>query len=457
MSQYQTIKRNAVLFPESEGDFEKAVFALREELHELLMDSPDKKAEILQVALDTAVDLESYLAEWKLKKVVAQEKIDLASGELIVFAKNFGAPAEAVEAAKAEIASIAASSCRRFSEMYDEGAMSTVWGHDYASGLEFSLRRGARWVTSNPCKIQLYKRDFPEKYQAFVEEIKREVPEADASVKAAKMFTKVCAVSARALRPIYDATGGEFGFVCMQVDPREIRNAKAMIDQVHFWYRDMAEELGVEIPNVVFKLPAVKEAFPVVEELLREKKFRLCMTLNFTVTQHAAFAKLLEKSDKRHFLVMMAGQFDDKVANELAEMGYEDAKVIARYGSEAVMRKSYKMLEDAGYKNLSIMSAAVRGPWHIKNSFAPAGKAPFYITTVVPKIQEFDANPSELSSVIYEPTDAKMMEILDKSKLFHQAYDDEGIGWEELYSFPPFVGFFDQFSAAYQEIEDDFR
>ena len=50
-----------------------------------------------------------------------------------------------------------------------------------------------------------------------------------------------------------------------------------------------------------------------------------------------------------------------------------------------------------------------------------------------------------------------MMEILDKSRLFHQAYDDEGIGWEELYSFPPFVGFFDQFSAAYQEIEDDFR
>ena len=51
MSQYQTIKRNAVLFPESEGDFEKAVFALREELHELLMDSPDKKAEILQLLM----------------------------------------------------------------------------------------------------------------------------------------------------------------------------------------------------------------------------------------------------------------------------------------------------------------------------------------------------------------------------------------------------------------------
>ncbi len=456
MSQYQTLKRNAVLFPEDNAGFKKAVFALKEELHELLIDAPEKKTEILQVALDTAADLESALADWKLTGVASREEIDFACGELITFAKQHGASEEAVTAVKEEIASVASSATKKMCDMFNAGELSTVWGHDYASGLEWSLRRGARWVTSNPCKIQLYKKDFPEKYNAFVEEIKRESAGASPAVMAARMFTKVCAVSARALRPIYEATNGEFGFVCMQVDPREIRNAQAMIDQVHFWYKDMAEELGVSDPNVVFKLPAVKEAFPVVEQLLKEN-FRLCMTLNFTITQHEAFAKLLKNSDKRHFLVMMAGQFDDKVANELAEMGYDNAKVIARYGSEAVMRKSYKMLEDAGYTNISIMSAAVRGPWHIKNSLAPAGKEPFFITTVVPKIKEFDADPAELSSVIYEPTDAEMMAILDRSKLFHQAYDNDGIGWEELYSFPPFVGFFDQFSAAYQEIEDDFR
>ena len=29
--------------------------------------------------------------------------------------------------------------------------------------------------------------------------------------------------------------------------------------------------------------------------------------------------------------------------------------------------------------------------------------------------------------------------------------------WEDLFSYPPFVGFFNNFTAAYQEIEDDFK
>ena len=36
---------------------------------------------------------------------------------------------------------------------------------------------------------------------------------------AAQMFTKVCAISARALYPIFEATDKQYGFVCMQVIP----------------------------------------------------------------------------------------------------------------------------------------------------------------------------------------------------------------------------------------------
>lgn len=459
MSQYSTLKRRPILFADSKTEFSKNLFALKEELKGLIADDAANKIEYAQVAVEIAIDLQSALIDWKLTKVLSQEECKAASEDLLAFAADFGADEAAIAAAKEEIASIANSSIKKMCDLYRKGALNTIWGHDYASGLDHSLRRGARWVTSNPCKIQNFKADFPEKYDALKEEIKRENVGAPSSEMAAQMFVKVCAISARALQPIYEATNGEYGFVCMQVDPRQLKNSQAMIDQVHFWNKAMAKELNMDKPNVVFKLPAVEPAIPVVKVLL-EEGYRLCLTLNFSIMQHMAFAELLCKGRDQEYLVMMAGQMDDKVAAELESMGVEDAKVVARYGSEAVMRKSYRMLAEKGYKNLSIMSAAVRGPWHIQNSLAPVGGAPFLITTVTGKINEFDANPTPLVSVIDQPTDAKYMEILKKSKVFMQAYSDPEDGlltWENLYEYPPFVGFLNSFTAAYQEVEDDFK
>ena len=459
MSQYSTLKRRPVLFPASAADFSKNLFAMKEEIKALIADDPANKAEYAQAAVEVAIDLQSALTDWVLTKLVDKADCKAASEDLLAFAADVGADAAAIDAAKAEIASIADSSMRKMCDMYREGTLNTVWGHDYASGLDHSLRRGARWVTSNPCKIQNFKVDFPDKYAALVEEIKRENAGESTAVMAAQMFTKVCAISARALQPIYEATNGQWGFVCMQVDPREIKNTQAMIDQVRFWNKAMAKELNMDQPNVVFKLPAVEAAIPAVKVLL-EEGYRLCMTLNFSITQHMAFAELLSKGKDNEFLVLMAGQLDDKIAAELEGMGVADAKVIARHGSEAVMRKSYRMLADKGYKNLSIMTAAVRGPWHIQNSMAPVDGATFLITTVTGKVKEFDADPTPLASILDQPTEEKYMDILKKSKVFMQAFSDPEEGmlpWDALYDYPPFVGFFNNFVAAYQEIEDDFK
>ena len=458
MDQFLIKKRNPVLFPKSAEDFRLQLDALKGELKALIADNPAGKDFYLDTAAQVAVDLRSWLAQWVLVNLVKAEDIEKASDELLTFAEELGGK-DAADKARAEIASIAASSVRKMCDMTKAGEANTVWGHDYASGLTYSLRRGACWVTSNPCKIQAFKKDFPEHYQDLVAEIKRENAGADASVMAAQMFTKVCAISARALYPIFEATDKQYGFVCMQVDPREVKNTEAMIQQVDFWYDAMKKELGVEEPNVVFKLPAVEPAFKAAEALL-QKNYKLCMTLNFTVTQHAAFAEILSKGSKPGYLVLIAGQLDDQIAKELEAKGVADAKVIARHGSEAVMRKSYKMLADKGYKNLSIMTAAVRGPWHIQNSFAPVDGATFMITTVPGKIKEFDENPAPIASVMDQPVEEKYLEILRTSEVFNKALcsPEEGLlTWENIYDYPPFVAFFNQFTAAYQEIEDDFK
>ncbi len=458
MDQFLANRRNPILFPETAEDFAKNVEALKLELKTLIAANPAGREFYLRTAAGVAVDLRSYLIEWKLVDLIKGEDIKAASDDLLSFAEAGGA-VEAVAEARTEIVSIASSSIKKMCDMTKAGEANTVWGHDYASGLTHSLRRGARWVTSNPCKLQLFKKDFPEYYQELVAEIKRENIGAGASVMAAQMFTKVCAISARALYPIFEATNHQYGFVCMQVDPRNIKDTEAMIRQAEFWREVMKKELGGKVPNIVIKLPAVEAAVPAAEALLA-KGFRLCMTLNFTVTQHLTFAKILSKGNQDEYLVLMAGQLDDQIAKELESKGVADAKLIARHGSEAVIRKSYRLLKEAGYTNLSIMTAAVRGPWHIQNSMAPVGGAPALITTLTGKINEFDANPAPIASIMDQPVEEKYLEVLKTSDVFNKAIctPEEGLlTWDNLYDYPPFVAFYNQFIEAYQEIEDDFK
>ena len=113
-----------------------------------------------------------------------------------------------------------------------------------------------------------------------------------------------------------------------------------MIKQVEFWYDAMKKELGVEEPNVVFKLPAVEAALEAARILL-EKNYKLCMTMNITVPQHLRFAEILSKGKKNGYLVLMGDQLDDQIAKELEAKGVENAKDIAKHGAEAVIRKSY--------------------------------------------------------------------------------------------------------------------
>ena len=68
---------------------------------------------------------------------------------------------------------------------------------------------------------------------------------------------------------------------------------------------------------------------------------------------------------------------------------------------------------------------------------------------------------SAVASVLLDqPVEEKYLEVLKTSDVFNKAIciPDEGLlTWENLYEYPPFVAFFTQFVAAYQEIEDDFK
>ncbi|MGE4484381.1 MAG: transaldolase family protein [Oscillospiraceae bacterium] len=452
--------RKPILFPAKGADFIPNCEALYEKLKA-------EGATAAEVAAGIALDLGSYLREWKLAGFIAegslnQTGIDAQIEKFLSLAKELGGEKlynETVE----EAGKITKSSIKKMCELRIEGKLNTVWGHDYATNLTHSLRRGARWVTSNPCKITAFKKDCPEIYAKLLKDIKNENPGASVTDMTSLIFTKINSISMRELRPIFEASHGEWGFVCTQTDPRNIEPAdstKKMIEQIRFWDESYKKELGVDITNAVYKLPAVENGLEAARVLAAEG-YKLCMTLNFTVTQHEKFAEIFAAQKRFGFVVLMGGLLDDKVGVDLESLGIPNAKEIGRHAAQAVIRKSYRNLRAKGYdKYVSIMTAAVRGPWAIANSLAPADGAPISITTLTNKINEFDENPSPLCSDIDTPVDPEIMNILMQSKVFRQAYalpEDGLLSWNDLYSFPPFIAFYDQFRDAYTELENDIK
>ena len=81
-----------------------------------MADNPEGKEFYLKTAVDVAVDLRSWLAEWVLVDLVKAEDITAASNDLLAFAKDFGAAEAAAEGEK-EIEAIASSATKKLCDL----------------------------------------------------------------------------------------------------------------------------------------------------------------------------------------------------------------------------------------------------------------------------------------------------------------------------------------------------
>jgi hypothetical protein len=192
-------------------------------------------------------------------------------------------------------------------------------------------------------------------------------------------------------------------------------------------------------------------------ESIVEKGIRVCLTLNFTYNQHDIFSDLIEKGKQHGFVVLMSGFLDDNIDKELASLGIENSKMYSRHAGEAVIRKSYANLRAKGCKNTSIMSAAIRGEWTIKNSITDNADAPMYFTTVTDKILEFDSEKRDLSSVVDAVVPDEIMSVLKKSPIFNAAYEEDFLTLDNVDEYPPLLMVLDIFTKAYIELEDSLK
>ena len=140
---------------------------------------------------------------------------------------------------------------------------------------------GIRGVTSNPTIFEKAVSSGSD-YDGQIRELARAGTPLLEAYKA--IVTLDIRAAADVLRPVYDAAGGDDGYVSLEVDPDLARDTKATIARA----RELFDAVGR--PNVMIKIPGTEEGLPAVEETIAAG-IPVNVTLIFSVRRYEEVAE----------------------------------------------------------------------------------------------------------------------------------------------------------------------
>jgi transaldolase len=443
--------RRRLLFPETSAHFRETCARVRDELESGYRDGGEPERTRVRLLLsEITIDLGSYLSRWRLLSsgTINQAAID-AEVEANCGALARIAPQEEARV-RTEIAGIRASNFVSLSRLSDTGRVRTRWGNDSAVGLTHALRRGAMLVTTNPVMINEVRKKDPRTWEEVRKKTWAAHPGAEPSQVASFMTMEVVLRNCREMRPIYEASGSRYGYVCLQINPKNCTNSREMADEVEMLYAELSRELKGR-PNTSFKVPGTKAGLETAERLTG-RGISVTITASASVSQILRFGVVIERGVAPiSHLVMMTGRFDDPVREELTRNGVQGAEEASRWASVAIVRRSYDILHAQRHYGKSILLvASIRGPWAIDGCITD-GPSDVVITVFPDKAKLYDSEPRELKARMAEPVPPTALETLARSEIFRRGFGTDTLNPEEFETFAPVSATLDQFIANYEE------
>jgi transaldolase len=307
----------------------------------------------------------------------------------------------------------------------------TQWWHDSAdpAELDVALQRGAVGVTTNPVLASAAFKKNRELWRPAVERtLARNLPPEQ---KAEALIENVVRQASERLMPAFDASSGQSGFVCAQVNPARAGDRECMYP--------MAKRFHAWAPNIAVKLPATAAGLDVLEECIAEG-ITTTATVSFTVPQTIAIAERHRAGIARArangiepgkcFAVIMIGRLDDYLREVAHDTRARVSEADIRQAGLAVAKRAYSLYRQRRYEAV-LLVAALRGTYHLTEL---AGAA--LLMSIHPTYQEpFVTQDFPRETRIDNPVPADVVERLAQIPDFVRAYEPDGMEPSEFLSF----------------------
>jgi transaldolase len=215
-------------------------------------------------------------------------------------------------------------------------------GYITSGELQRWVDRGIRGITSNPTIFQKAIAVGTDYDQQFGDLVSGGTTIEDAYWD---LVTQDIRSALGVLRPVFDSSGGEDGYVSVEVDPGLARDEAGTASAARHLHSLIAE------PNLYVKIPATAEGVPAIGQMIGESH-SINVTLIFDLDRYAAVIEAylsgLEKVEGDLSAISSVASFfisrvDTEIDRRLAALGTPDALALQGKGAIAQGRLAYEL------------------------------------------------------------------------------------------------------------------
>jgi transaldolase len=205
---------------------------------------------------------------------------------------------------------------------------------------------GLRGLTSNPTIFENAiggSSDYDESIQAITES----EPGIDVHALYERLAIQDIQMAADVLKPVFDETEGNDGYVSFEVSPHLAYDTEATIAEAHRLWDT------VDRPNLMIKVPATKDGIPAIEELIKQG-VNVNVTLMFSIDHYEAVASAyihgLENNANPGKIASVASFFvsrvDTAVDLMLEAIGSDEARALMGKVAVANSQRAYRRFRE---------------------------------------------------------------------------------------------------------------
>ena len=260
-------------------------------------------------------------------------------------------------------------------------------GYITSGALKKRVEDGIRGITSNPtifAKAIEGAADYDDQFKSLVEQ-KKSVDDAYWD-----MVIDDINHALQLLRPVHDESGGEDGFVSIEVAPGLARDTEGTIASA----RDLHERINQ--PNLYVKIPATAEGVPAIQKMVSEGR-NINITLIFSLTRYdeviEAYLSGLEAYDGdlskvRSVASFFVSRVDTEVDRRLEAIGTDEALGLRGQAAVAQAKLAYQLFrqrfQGGRWEELKARGANLQRPlWASTSTKNPEYSDLLYVETLV--------------------------------------------------------------------------